>query len=96
MGFERPTSDRPGLIVDWNNAKLVDPATKTLVGVPGPFGRERVLPVLPMTGALFPPEVIVDSDGFFLADPDGGIVGEPALWVPRMLSALSVENTRRF
>ena len=89
-------SPRPGVLVDWNNAKIVDPATQTVVGVQGPFGRERVLPVLPMAGSSIPAQVVVDNSGFALGDPDGALVGEPALWVPRMLTARWVENTRRF
>lgn len=92
--FRNP-SDRPGLLVDPRAFGLVDPSTENLIGRPGPFGRERVVSALPMEGMNLPPQVVIDPRGFYLSDPDGNLIGEPSLWVPRMLSARWVEDTRR-
>lgn len=94
MGLLRTPSDRPGVLVDARAFGITDPQGN-IIGVQGPFGRERVVPALPMEGMNLPPQVVVDPRGFYLSDPDGNLIGEPSLWVPRMLSARWVEDTRR-
>jgi hypothetical protein len=37
-----------------------------------------------------------DPGSSYLADPDNNLIGEPAVWVNRMLTARWVEDTRRF
>ena len=76
---------------------VVDP-TRTFVGRDGPFGRERVVSALPLDpgpSLLSPPTVVRDAGSAYLADPDGALIGDPALWVDRMLTARWTEDTRR-
>lgn len=66
--------------------------------MPGPFGRERVLFALPLDPGpqlLEPPTLVRDGGPAYLADPQQGVVGEPAIWVNRMLKARWVGDTRR-
>lgn len=84
---------------------MVDPAafgiadpTGGIVGRPGPFGRERVMSALPLDpgpALLSPPTVVHDPGSAYLADPDDNLIGEPAVWVSRMLTARFTEDTRR-
>jgi hypothetical protein len=93
----RPGSWRPELVVDDHAWRLYDPATQTFVGMPGPFGRERVVWALPNgTGptVLEPNKVVHDGGGFYLADPDNNLIGMPGLVVARMLMATRTEQTR--
>ena len=78
---------------------VLDPSTSTIVGRPGPFGRERVMSALPLDpgpALLAPPTVVRDPGSAYLADPDGALIGEAAVWVNRMLTARWTEDTRRF
>jgi hypothetical protein len=97
MSFLRHPSPRPSVVVDPAAYGVVDP-TRTFVGLPGPFGRERVLFALPLEpgpALLSPPTVVHDAGSAFLADPDGALIGDPAVWVGRMLTARWTEDTRR-
>ena len=96
--FLRHPSDRPSVVVDPAAFGVGDP-TGTVVGRPGPFGRERVMSALPLDPPptlLSPPTVVRDAGSAYLADPDGALIGEPAEWVERMLTARWTEDTRRF
>jgi hypothetical protein len=86
---------------------VVDPAAfgvgiappPSIVGQPGPFGRERVMSALPLDPGptlLSPPTVLHDPGSSYLADADGALIGDPAVWVERMLTARWTEDTRRF
>jgi hypothetical protein len=84
---------------------VVDPAAYgvgvagVLVGREGPLGRERVLFALPLEpgpALLSPPTVVRDAGAAYLADPDGALIGDPAVWVDRMLTVRVTEDTRRF
>lgn len=44
---ERELSRRPELVVDDHGRRLYDAATQSCVGLPGPFGRERLAQALP-------------------------------------------------
>jgi hypothetical protein len=92
MSFLRHPSPRPSVVVD--------PAAYGIgVGRPGPFGRERVMSALPLDPGpclLSPPTVVRDPGAAYLADPDGALIGEAAVWVGRMLTARWTEDTRRF
>jgi hypothetical protein len=92
MEHLRHPSDRPSVVVD--------PAAYGIgVGRPGPFGRERVMSALPLDPGpclLSPPTVVRDPGAAYLADPDGALIGEAAVWVGRMLTARWTEDTRRF
>ena len=97
MSFLRGPSPRPSVVVDPAAYGVVDP-TQTFVGREGPFGRERVLFALPLEpgpALLSPPTVVRDAGSAFLADPDGALIGDPAVWVGRMLTARWTEDTRR-
>lgn len=97
MSFLRGPSPRPSVVVDPAAFGVVDP-TRTFVGLPGPFGRERVMSALPLDpgpALLSPPTVVHDAGSNFLADPDDNLIGEPAVWVSRMLTARWTEDTRR-
>jgi hypothetical protein len=54
------------------------------------------LPLDPGPALLSPPTVVRDPGSAYLADPDGALIGEAAVWVGRMLTARWVEDTRRF
>jgi hypothetical protein len=84
-------------VVDPAAFGVVDPSP-AFVGRPGPLGRERVMSALPLNpgpALLSPPYVVRDAGSSFLADPDGALIGEPAVWVNRMLTARWTEDTRR-
>jgi hypothetical protein len=94
----RQLSSRPELLRDEDSSQILDKASETLVGVPAPFGRERIVSALPLAGgpvALATPTMVHDSDGASLADPDGNVIGTPGIVVHRMLSARWTEDTRR-
>jgi hypothetical protein len=97
----RNLSARPELLVDQDGNRVADPVSNTVVGVAGPFGRERVVNALPlnnsMTGPvqLAPHLVLHGVDGFYICDPGGSLLGEPAIWVHRMLDARWTQDTRR-
>ena len=97
MSFLRHPSPRPSVVVDPAAYGVVDP-TRTFVGRDGPFGRERVMSALPLEpghALLAPPTVVHDGGSAYLADPDGALIGEAAVWVDRMLTARFTEDTRR-
>jgi hypothetical protein len=98
MEHLRHPSPRPSVVVDPAAFGIVDPSASAL-GRPGPFGRERVMSALPLDpgpALLSPPTVVHDAGSAFLADPDGALIGEAAVWVNRMLTARWTEDTRRF
>ena len=96
MEHLRHPSPRPSVVVDPAAFGVVDPSSATILGRPGPFGRARVVPALPMAPALLsPPTVVHDASASYLADPDGALIGDPAVWVNRMLTARWAEDTRR-
>jgi hypothetical protein len=93
----RHPSPRPSVVVDPAAFGVVAPDA-SIVGRPGPFGRERVMSALPLDpgpALLSPPTVVHDPGSSYLADPDGALIGEPAVWVERMLTARWTEDTRR-
>ena len=97
MQHLRHPSPRPSVVVDPAAFGVVDPSP-AFVGRPGPLGRERVMSALPLNpgpALLSPPYVVRDAGSSFLADPDGALIGEPAVWVNRMLTARWTEDTRR-
>jgi hypothetical protein len=96
--FLRHPSDRPSVVVDPADFGVGDPGSN-FVGRAGPLGRERVMSALPLDpgpALLSPPTVVRDPGAAFLADPDGALIGEAAVWVGRMLTARWTEDTRRF
>lgn len=97
MQHLRHPSSRPSVVVDPAAFGVIAPDA-TIVGRDGPFGRERVMSALPLDpgpALLAPPTVVHDHGSSFLADPDGALIGDPALWVDRMLTARWTEDTRR-
>jgi hypothetical protein len=97
MSFLRGPSPRPSVVVDPAAFGVADPSG-AIVGRDGPFGRERVMSALPLDpgpAVLSPPTVIHDAGSAYLADPDGSLIGEPAVRVSRMLTARWTEDTRR-
>ena len=97
--FLRHPSDRPSIIVDPAAFDVGIRPPPSIVGRPGPFGRERVMSALPLDpgpALLSPSTAVHDHGSSFLADPDGNVIGEPAVWVGRMLTARWTEDTRRF
>lgn len=98
MQHLRRPSARPSVVVDPAAFGIVEPSNEAFVGRDGPFGRERVVSALPLDpgpALLSPPTVVRDPGAACLADPDGALIGTPAVWVERMLKALPVEDTRR-
>jgi hypothetical protein len=99
MEHLRHPSDRPSVIVDPAAFGVGIAPPPSIVGRPGPFGRERVMSALPLDpgpALLSPPTLVRDAGAAFLADADGNVIGEPAVWVGRMLTARWTEDTRRF
>jgi hypothetical protein len=97
MQHLRHPSPRPSVVVD-PAAFGVGVPPGNVVGREGPFGRERVLFALPLEpgpALLSPPTVVRDAGSAYLADPDGALIGDPAVWVDRMLTARWTEDTRR-
>lgn len=95
----RHLSERPELIVDERERSLYQELDATRVGRPGPFGRSRIVFALPTKGGpaeLHPRRVVHDHDGFFLADPDGSLIGKEGVRVARMLGGRWTQDTRRF
>jgi hypothetical protein len=96
----RNLSPRPEILVDNQGPPLVDP-TSNEVGIPSPLGRGRSVTALPLNDGrsgpvqLAPALILHDSELFYLADPDGNVIGTPGLWVHRMVAARWVANTRR-
>ena len=95
----RPGSWRPELIVDDHARRLWDPVTDTYVGLPAPFGRERVVFALATNGTgpvqVTRAKVLHDDDGHHIAAPDGALLGQQSVWVHRMCYAGVVEDSRR-
>jgi len=94
----RNPSPRPEVVVDPAARAVLDPASQSRVGQPGPFGRERLLYALPLNpgpALLSPPTVLRDPGPAFVADASLGLIGVDAVWVSRMLCAGIVEDTRR-
>lgn len=97
----RTLSARPQLVVDDHARRITDSTAVTVrVGIPGPFGRERVVAALPTNKTsgpvlLEPARVVCDSALCYLGDADGNMLGEPAVWVHRMAYARWVGDTRR-
>lgn len=93
----RHTSLRPAVVVDPAAFGVADP-NQFRVGRDAPLGRERVLFALPLEpgpALVSPPTVLRDPGSAYVADPDGSLIGVPAVWVGRMLTARWVEDTRR-
>jgi hypothetical protein len=95
----RTLSERPELLVDDRGRRFPDPATSTIPGISGPLGRGRVVAALPTnkSGAvqLEPWRMLVDDRGIGLADPQGNVIGQAAIFVHRYVSATVARDTRR-
>ena len=92
----RPPNSRPTVIVDPAAFGVIDPSSN-FIGQPQPLGRERVLYALPLDpgpALLRPPTVIRDPGPAFVADTNPALIGVPAIWVARFLTALPTEDTR--
>lgn len=84
------------LVVGPAGEALFEGSSQTVVGQPG-FKKERWLYALPLENGpqlLQPYGLIVDPQGNALADASGVLVGQPRLYVSRMLAAAPVEATR--
>lgn len=96
----RDVSARPELIVGVPGAaRVVDPTDKSKVGLSGPFGRERCLYALPLGGVgaqqFAASRLLADTLGALVADPDSFTIGTYGVWISRLLTARSSEDTRR-
>jgi hypothetical protein len=90
----RNPSPRPELLV---GSRVTDPQGNS-IGLPGPFGRARVVSALPLADGprqLVAPLVVHDAGLGYLADPQGNLLGAPGVWVSRMITARWVGDTRR-
>lgn len=91
-------SARPQLITDRHNLKLFDVVSQTYVGIPGLFGRDRIVQALPLNGTgpvlLTRDGVVIDIHGMGVADPQGILLGQDGIWIHRYLKADKVEETR--
>jgi hypothetical protein len=94
----RPLSARPELLLDAHAVRLGDPTTQSIIGIPAPFGRERLVFALPLAKSVPPPlvaRVVTDDHGVRLADADGNLIGAAEIWIPRLVYATKTEDTRR-
>jgi hypothetical protein len=97
----RNLSARPEIVVDNQGFRLIDASDGSSVGRTGPFGRQRIVTALPTNESETGPVQLTaniavhDPQLFYLADPDGNLIGRPAIWVHRMLSARWTQDTRR-
>ena len=87
---------RTQLLVDQQGRGVADlsPSVVGLKGIPA-----RILMALPLDGnpptPAFPEVALVDQFGLSVADPtDGSVVGEPALYVHRLLKAVPSQDER--
>lgn len=90
----RNLSPRPELLV---GSRVTAPDGST-VGLPGPFGRARIVTALPLKDGprqLAAPLVVHDGGLGYLADPQGNLLGAPGVWVSRVITARWVADTRR-
>jgi hypothetical protein len=100
MAQLRNLSSRPEILVDNQGFRLVD-AASSRIGTPGPLGRQRIVTAITLNEAetgpvqLVPSTVTHDNELFYLADPAGNLIGDPGVWVHRMLYARWVQDTRR-
>lgn len=99
MKHLRNLSSRPEVVVDPHARRVFDPTDKSRVGIPGPFGRERLIFALPINGSgpvrLSAPIVVHDQNGAYVADPDGILLGMAGTVVSRFLAAGPTAETRR-
>lgn len=98
MKHLRNLSARPEFVVDGRGHRLVDNGDR--IGLPGPFGNERVVAALPTNKAggpltLAAPVVMHDHTLCYLGDADGTLVGTPGVVVHRMAYARWTADTRR-
>jgi hypothetical protein len=92
----RQLSSRPELLRDQDSGSVLDPSSQSLVGISGPLGRERCVYAIPMGPVdIVTPLLVHDTDGAYLADAQGNLIGMPRVTVHRMLSARWTEDTRR-
>ena len=93
------TSSRPELIVDIRARSLADanvPPPVNRIGREGRLGRGRCVFALPRGPfELVQRTAIGDGAGHLLADPEGNLIGVAHVSVHRLLTARSVEETRR-
>jgi hypothetical protein len=92
----RQLSPRPTLLLDALGRRVAD-LSAGVVGVPGPFGRFRLVAALPFAQPprqLVKPLVVHDTLLGYLADPNGNLIGVPGIWAGRVIDARWTENTR--
>jgi hypothetical protein len=90
----RNLSPRPELLT---GSRVIAP-DGSQVGLPGPFGRARIVSALPLNDGprqLLAPLVVHDGGLGYLADPQGNLLGAPGVWVSRVITARWVSDTRR-
>jgi hypothetical protein len=101
MDSLRTLSGRPEILIDNNGFPVVGAVDKSRVGRPGPFGRERMVTAIPTNEAAIGPvqlaasQLVHDTQAFYLADPAGNLLGAPAVWIHRLLTARWTQDTRR-
>lgn len=91
----RKPSPRPLILVDERGRAVAAPGDGARVGRPGPLGRERLLFALPLAWAELDRGVMLDVAGPLDADSAGAVTGKGRVYVPRMLHARWVADTRR-
>ena len=98
MAQLRHYTPRPELIVDTRTRAIQDPSTQSQVGIPAWLGRARVLYALPNNcgpNLMQPPTLVRDQRVNQIADPANAVIGKDWVWIPRLLAARWVEDTRR-
>lgn len=98
--YPKSITARPTLTVDQNAVRVigVEKPNPSYPGLPGPFGRQRIVTCLPTNGdgpvQVVPAVVFADATAY-LVDIDGNFVGSEPLFIHRLVSARWVEDTRR-
>ena len=95
----RNLSPRPELVVGPDGSRVGNVTAGNRVGIPGPFGRQRIVAALPLNKAggpqlLAPPIALHDANGFHLADVNGNLIGSAGVTVHRYLTARWTQDTR--
>lgn len=88
------TPNPPNQSIGFPTPSTIDGHTFFALG----FNRGRIVTALPLKDGprlLVPPVLVHDNTLGYLADPDGNVLGEPGVWVHRIVSAVATPTGPR-